>query len=110
MVSNAVTLTALEDRVRRLRPTLKPDSDLFRTAVLLWASLELGPDEHALSRFTTYPLDWIRPRAERLREDGVWSGEQTRYRWTDPRDPGAEFWIDAGIAEGILTRGEVKSI
>lgn len=77
------------------------------TGVMLLAALEVGPDEQKVAEFTGIPLDYIRPRAERLRANGVWKNGKTHCEWF-AKDGGVAFVMDVCVAEGLMGRTKPK--
>ena len=68
-----VSLKDIEQIVRDTDKTVKAGTPGFKTAVVLLASLQLGPNIRGLTRYTGYGRHFIRLRAKRLFDFGVWT-------------------------------------
>ena len=96
---------ALED----LDPAMKGGEDEpgYRTAIVLLAALELGPNVDALSRFTGYSPDFVRAIAGRSVEAGLWTDDDVCCEHWFAQDGQLRctvFWTDTLVAEGLVVR------
>lgn len=68
-------LKFVKEVLEELDPAMKgcEDEPGYRTAIVLLAALELGPNVDALSRFTGYSPDFVREIACRSVEAGLWT-------------------------------------
>lgn len=96
------TLEGIQTLVRELDQALGDEDDYFKSAVLLLAALSVGQDVERLADFTGFPLEFIEPRAWRLKKNGIWKDGQTRANWFDEDGGGVAFWMDVALAEGLL--------
>jgi hypothetical protein len=97
------TFKYFEKEVRRLDPNLKPDDPCFKTAVLLLSALQVGANIERLVEFTGYPKGFVRERALRCRENGIFRGGKVACDWFD-ENGGVGLWCDVLVAEGLLGR------
>jgi hypothetical protein len=102
--SSLDTMADIKQFIKTLDPGLPEDDDAFKTATLLLAALIVGADEEKLADFTGLDPDFIAPRAERLRQNGVWQGEQTHCDWDNEEGGAIAFWLDVNVAEGYMGR------
>lgn len=98
-----VTILEMHKSIRKMDRKLRPETTDYRAAVLLLSSAFVGPNEKTLSEFTGYSLKFIRPRARRLRQNGIWKGNKVVCEWFK-KNGGIAFWCDAAVAEGWLKR------
>jgi hypothetical protein len=83
------------------------DEPGYRTAIVLLAALELGPNVEALSRFTGYSPKFIREIAWRSVEAGLWTDDDVCCEHWFTQDGQVRlvvFWADTAVAEGVLIR------
>lgn len=80
----------------------------YATGVMLLAALHVGPDEAKIAEVTGLPREYLDPRAERLRENGVWKDGKTCCGWFAEETGGVEFVMDVCVAEGLMARAKPK--
>lgn len=95
---------ALHAKVRRLSPSLDPETVTFRAAVLLLTAVVVGQNVDKLARLTGYTRELVARCARRLVDNGVWKNGNTVRTWDDPETGPLAFWGDVGVAEGKLCR------
>lgn len=101
----------VRETIKELDPKLDETDDSFSTATLLLSSALIGTDEDALRKFTGLSSEFIQPRAERLRESGIWEPEGMVYcDWEDEVSGNVSFWLDVCIAEGLVERREAEDV
>lgn len=94
-------------RARQLGLSAAPGSEAFNAALLLVASVDIGPNVERLSRRTGVPRPFASKCGRRLVDSGVWSGGCTVGEWVaDPTLPFVSdaFLQDVAVAEGRLLR------
>jgi hypothetical protein len=94
-------------RLRQLGVEAAAGSDRFNAALMLVASVDIGPNVERLSRRTGVPRPFASRCGRRLVDNGVWTGGCTVGDWVaDPTLPFASeaFLQDVGVAEGRLLR------
>ena len=74
-------LKFVKEALEELDPAMKgcEDEPGYRTAIVLLAALELGPNVDALSRFTGYSTDFVREIARRSFEAGLWTEDDVCF-------------------------------
>jgi hypothetical protein len=102
-------LKFVKEALEELDPAMKgcEDEPGYRTAIVLLAALELGPDAEALSRFTGYSPKFIRESAWRSVEAGLWTDDDVccdHWLAQDGQVRFVVFWMDTLVAEGVLVR------
>jgi hypothetical protein len=99
-----LSLDQLKAEVRKMDPALKPNDSTFKSALLMLAGLQIGTGNlAALKRLTGLSMHFIRERAQRLRDNGIWRDGVTACNWFG-KDGALAFWLDVTIAEGLLRR------
>jgi hypothetical protein len=93
--------------LEELDPAMKgcEDEPGYRTAVVLLAALQLGPNVDALSRFTGYSWDFVRAIAGRSIEAGLWTEDDVGCdHWfaEDGQVRCIVFWADTAVDQGLL--------
>jgi len=86
-----------------LDPAMKgcEDEPGYRTAIVLLAALESGPNVEALSRFTGYSPEFVREIAWRSVEAGLWTDDDVcceHWFTDDGQVKGVAFWMDTLVA------------
>jgi len=105
------TLKMVETEIKRLDPKLEVDSKGFKIAVLLLASALIGANMRRLSKFTGYPLKFIRAIARRCRKNKVWIGGRVNSEpWFEKKLGGINFWLDVCVGKGYVRKREAKPI
>lgn len=99
-----MSLRSIKSIVEKMEPTIKPTDSAFQTTVILLAALQVGQNVRELSKFTGYPETFIRERAVRLKQNGIWKAGKTYADWLNEEDGGIAFWCDVNVAEGLMTR------
>jgi hypothetical protein len=100
-----MTLTQLKHEVRRLNPNnVEENNDEFKVALLLLASIVIGPDERKLSRFTRLNRAEVEFIGANLRSSGVWKDGKVRCDWFDRKYGGTAFRLDIAVGMGLLTK------
>lgn len=82
-------------------------SSSFKTAVVLLSSLNLGPNVRGLTKYTGYGRHFIRIRAKRLFDFGVWTKEgkvQCSFINGQGTIHVVDFWLHVMLAEGTVVR------
>ena len=100
----AITLSYLEQQVRRLDPSLTRDDRAFETALILLASAVEGPSIERIAYLTNIPRSRVAERGRRLRKNRVWSGNRVVANWFDKESGGIAFWLDVLVADGFMAR------
>ena len=98
------TRRALQERIAGLGTPLDPDSQTYRTAVLLLTACEVGQGVDKLANVTGFPREFVARCARRLVDNGVWRDGATDAPWTTSDTEVTAFWADVGVAEGKLYR------
>ncbi len=102
------TISLVRSQIKELEPKLDPKSDNFKTAVVVLSSLIVGPNIRGLVRFTGYGRKFIRIRARRLFESGIWQKDGKIYidwfheKW-ELRST-VSFWLDVLVASGEVEK------
>lgn len=104
MIIKKITLDYLKKEIYRLDPKTGEDEFGFKTALILLSSLVIGCNQKKISKFTKIPLFYIKPRAERLRSNGIWTGSKVCADWFTKGTGGVAFWCDVLTAEGLVKR------
>ena len=104
MTTEELTLAKIKKAVRKLDPDCKPESEAFKAAVCLLASLQVGPNAKKIAEFTKYRERTVRNFAGHLRDSGVWRNGKVRCEWFDERHGGVAFWLDVAVATGMVRR------
>jgi hypothetical protein len=99
-----LTLKFLENAVHRLDPKIKSEDSSFKTAVLLLSALQVGANINRLVKFTGYPKNFVRERAQRCRQNGIFQGGKVACEWFDKDNGGIGLRCDVLVAEGVLER------
>ena len=94
----------VKEALEELDPAMKgcEDEAGYRTAIVLLAALELGPNVDALSRFTGYSPAFVREIAWRSVEAGLWTDDDVCYEHWFTHDGQVKciaFWTDTLVAE-----------
>jgi hypothetical protein len=102
-------LKFVKEALEELDPAMKgcEDEPGYRTAIVLLAALESGPNVEALSRFTGYSPEFIREIAWRSVEAGLWTDDDVcceHWFTDDGQVKGVAFWMDTLVAEGLFVR------
>ena len=97
-----LTIQEAEDVVREMDPNVREED--VQVGGLLIASAVIGNDEQALAVFTGYEPDFIATCGRRLRDNGVWVGDELCVDWWDEETGGVAFWMDVCIAQGLMRR------
>jgi len=99
-----MTLEEIVSFVHELDEKCPEGSDVFNTAIMLLAALEVGADPDAVAEFTGLSLEFIMTRAARLEKAEVWKDGKTYAEWADEEVGIIAFWLDVCIAEDYLKR------
>lgn len=98
------TKAKLAAELKTMDPGLEPGTPMHDTAMILLASLVVGPSVEKVAAFLGLPRPEVLKRATRLRANGVWRGGKVRADWFDDKSGGVAFWCDCAVAEGLLVR------
>ncbi len=98
-----LTLRRIKKEIHHLDSTLSEDDTAFKTAMILFAALEVGANEKRVMEFTGLDRSFVAPRAKRLRENRVWVRGKTHCEWFGENGSIA-FWADVFVAEGLMKR------
>lgn len=101
-----LTLEKIQREVKRLDPKLHKNDNLFKTAVLMFSALRVGPSTKRLVEFTGYPTSFVEPRVQRLRKAKIFVRGKVRCAWFEKAGGEIAFWCDVLVAEGMLDRRE----
>ena len=71
-------ITTITQSIREKYPSLKPDSNRFKSYVILLASALVGPNIKRVAKLTGIPRKDVAARANNLRANGIWHGKQVR--------------------------------
>jgi hypothetical protein len=90
--------------ILELDPDLDPQSQKFRTAVILMAAAYMvGPRIDLLLSFTGYPLPFVAEISRRMRENDLWSDDGVATDgWFEGDKVAVGFWLDCLVAEGLV--------
>ncbi len=105
------TFENIKKEVKRMDKNLSPNSDHFKSAVILLSACIVGANKRRVAKFTGYPESFLTPRFELLRKNGVFVGGKVNgNEWSDPESGGVAFWCDVAVAEGLLktSRGQAQ--
>lgn len=105
-MKNDKALRQVIKEVKALDSNLKEEDETFKVAVIVMSSCIVGPNIQRLSKFTKYPRHYIAPLAKRLRKNGVWVKGKIRCEWFEEEAGGIAFWLDVGVAQGLIERRE----
>jgi hypothetical protein len=84
----------------------KDESEAVRSSVaVLLSVLVLGANVKRIARFLRLPIDGVRLRLQRLRENSIVRGNRVHSNWADDEDGLLELLCDALVAEGFLSKG-----
>lgn len=97
------TLDRIKKEVIRLDKTIDPNSEAFKTAVILLSSAVVGPNVKKIAKFSKLPRPLISEKAKNLRKGGVWVKDKLAVEWFD-ENGGIAFWADCLVADGLLER------
>ena len=100
----ATTFKKVCAELRRMDPSLQPDSTSFQTAAIMLSALVVGANARRVAAFTGYGAPFVRMVASRLRDSGIWRNGKTRSDWAHPEHGGIAFWCDVAVAEGFMER------
>ena len=104
-----ITLKYLKKEVKRLTGN---DSNLleFNTALILMASIVVGPNVKRLAKFCGLQRSFIYPISKRLRQNRVWVKHKVGNNWFD-KDGWISFNCDVCVALGWFRRvGHNKNV
>jgi len=106
MKSKRITLEMLKKECLNIDPSIKEDDPIFGTMLFMLASAAVtGPNADKTAKFCHLPRSYVRERARRLRDNGVWKGRKLMVDWFE--DNGALSLIcDVLVAEGMLRRAK----
>lgn len=99
-----LTLEQLRNQVKRLDPKLNENEESFGIALMLLAGIHVGADIKKISDFIKVPVKWLEPYEKRLRDQGVWVGENTTCDWVNEKTGAIAFWCDVLVAQGMLEK------
>lgn len=103
-MNERMTLKMLKAEIHRMDPKLPEGDPAFNSALVMLATLKAGTNADAIARFTGLPRAYVRARAKRLRETGIWTrGNQLSCEWFG-KDGGVSFWADSLVLDGLLER------
>ena len=102
-------LKEVEATVKELDGNLEPDSDTFKSAVLMLVVAKMGDNADAIIRFTKFPRPFVSKRLQRMREQGILKDGLVSSDWFDEEHGGIAFWCDVAVVEGLLRRVDKDS-
>lgn len=100
------TLDDVHALVHLLDPNLARGED-FDGAVVLLASLIVGPVDEFISAFTRLPIEFVTSLGDNLRANGTWSDGHVSCAWLDEDDGPVSFWLDLAAAQGLVDLADV---
>ena len=103
-MTNEVTREMLADEIKNLDPALSPDDPAYHAAMVLLASLTVGPNVRNVAAFTGYPLREVAAFGQRLRNSAVWVGHKIACEWFEEDRGVLAFWCDVNVALGFMER------
>jgi hypothetical protein len=109
----SVTKEPLASILRKVEEAgLTEHEELYPAAVVVFAALIIGTDEHRIAAETGLQAELVSEMAERLRRNGLWCGDKVVYRdWNHPDELRAEInlTLDLMVANGDIVRtGRVR--
>jgi hypothetical protein len=99
-----ISLDKLKAIIAKTRPGISFTSEIFKTAVLLYASGIHGTDVKKLTLFTKLPLAFIKKQTQKFISMGMWDGPQVVSDWHDPASGIDLFWQDVESVCGLHPR------
>jgi len=99
-----MTIEKIKEEVLKMDKNIEPEGHSFQTAVILLSGLVVGPNAKKIAKFTGYPLNEVKLRADNLRSSGIWKGSKLAVDWFDEKDGAIAFWCDCLVADGLLER------
>lgn len=104
MHKDTITREQLVAQVKRLDKNISAHDKIFNTALFMLAAYYVGHDLGTLEALTGVSREFMAERTGRLRESGIWVGDdKTDCEWF-ARGGGLAFWLDVGVAEGYGQR------
>jgi len=100
-----ITLEFLKKEIRRLDSNVEEGSDDFKTALVLLASLVVGPNIKKIAHFVKLPRSYVGKISKRMRENKIWKGTETYCdNWFKKKEGVVAFWLDVCVALGHMKR------
>lgn len=85
------------------------NSDEFKVAMILLASINVGPDEKKIRKLLGYPEDFVATVGKRMRRSGTWTkGGKVAANWADPERGGIAFALDVNVGLGFMERARAQ--
>ena len=98
-------LEGMRRDVWKLDATLSEDDYTFQAAMILFASVLVGPYVDRIVQFLGYARGLVQVIAARLQEAKIWEGDEVRCEsWFDPQKETVTFMLDLMVAEGTFIR------
>ena len=96
-------LIAVMEKLRGIDPKFPPTDAGYAEHVLLLASAREGAKEEHLARELGYDLEFVKTVGSRLRNSGVWIGDQlSEEALKEWQTHGTAFFVDGAVATGDL--------
>lgn len=93
------------DQLRSRKSDWREENPSFRAAMILLASMHVGPFVGPIATCLRYPLEVVQIVANRARSAAIWEGNMVNFEpWLHPIEGASTFLMDAWVAEGKLTR------
>lgn len=109
-----LTRAYLIKEIRRLDSSYKTvepkDDEGFKTALILLASIVVGPNIKRLATYTGLSRWDVSKRSRNLRHNRVWVRGRVHGDWFDKKHGGVAFWADVCVADGLMNRAGVPEL
>lgn len=98
-------LKKIEGDVVAIDPTVKPDGDVFRTALLVVAGgMVVGPFPNRLIQLTGFPPAMVNDVCLNMRSSGIWKEFAIDAEWIDEEGyRNTALWCHVLVASGLCT-------
>jgi hypothetical protein len=104
-MNSELILKQIKRELKRLDPHLEVASEGWNAALVLLASLAIGPHVRRIAKLTRLPRKCVMDIGRRLRANGVWVGSKLQVDW--PTNI-MSFWLDVNVALGYLERTDAR--
>lgn len=103
---SAKKLRRIRRIINELDPKLPEADPTYKAALVLLASIHIGPNARRIASFTHLPREECEEIGRRLRKGGIWRGSKIYGEWDDPKGGGIAFLLDAMVGSGMLNRAK----
>jgi hypothetical protein len=77
----------------------------FKTYMIMLSALVVGANAQKVSKFTEYPMSFVKPIAKNLKKNKIWYKGKTTATWfSDKKYGGTEFIVDSLVANGLVKK------